>query len=369
MRAAILHDWLNQLGGAEEVLEVLHGMYPSAPILTSIYDRARMPQAWQSWDIRSSWMDRLPAVHRRHQPYLPLFALAWAMRRTPPDADLVLSNKSGFCIGARTGNTPHVCYCLAPSRYVFDLQAYAANESIPKPAMPVLAALNIGLRRWERAAAQRVTQFVAISTEIQSRIKKYYGRDSVIIYPPVDVDKYWRKAAQPGGVGDGFFLIVSRLLPYKRIDLAIQACNQLGLPLVIAGAGRDEARLRAMAGPTVKLLGRVSDETLAELLNACRGFIFPGLEDFGIAPIHAMACGKPVIAFAGGGSLDTVKDGVTGILFDNLSADSLAAAIRKFSDVTFAPDLIRGHAEQFSVARFERELVKIISETLRKAGN
>lgn len=369
MRAAILHDWLNQLGGAEEVLEVLHGMYPSAPILTSIYDRARMPQAWQSWDIRSSWMDRLPAVHRRHQPYLPLFALAWAMRRTPPDADLVLSNKSGFCIGARTGNTPHVCYCLAPSRYVFDLQAYAANESIPKPAMPVLAALNIGLRRWERAAAQRVTQFVAISSEIQNRIKKYYGRDSVIIYPPVDVDKYWRKAAQPGGVGDGFFLIVSRLLPYKRIDLAIQACNQLGLPLVIAGAGRDEARLRAMAGPTVKLLGRVSDETLAELLNACRGFIFPGLEDFGIAPIHAMACGKPVIAFAGGGSLDTVKDGVTGILFDNLSADSLAAAIRKFSDVTFAPDLIRGHAEQFSVARFERELVKIISETLRKAGN
>lgn len=361
MRAAILHDWLNQLGGAEEVLEVLHGMYPSAPILTSIYDRARMPQAWQSWDIRSSWMDHLPAVHRRHQPYLPLFAAAWAMRRTPPDADLILSNKSGFCIGARTGSAPHVCYCLAPSRYVFDLQAYAANESIPKPAMPVLAALNIWLRRWERAAAQRVTRLVAISSEIQSRIKKYYGRESVIIYPPVDVDKYWRKS---GGVGDGFFLIVSRLLPYKRIDLAIQACNQMGLRLVIAGAGRDEARLRAMAGPTVKLLGRVSDETLAELLNTCRAFIFPGLEDFGIAPIHAMACGKPVIAYAGGGSLDTVKDGQTGILFDNLSVDSLAAAIRKFYDVTFAPDLIRGHAEQFSVGRFKRELSEVIERVI-----
>lgn len=362
MRAAILHDWLNQLGGAEEVLEVLHDMYPSAPILTSIYDRARMPQAWQSWDIRSSWMDNLPAVHSRHQPYLPLFAAAWAMRRTPPDADLILSNKSGFCIGARTDGAPHVCYCLAPSRYVFDLRAYAANESIPKPAMPVLAALNIWLRRWERAAAQRVSRLVAISSEIQSRIKKYYGRESVIVYPPVDVDKYWRKS---GGVGDGFFLIVSRLLPYKRIDLAIQACNQMGLPLVIAGAGRDEARLRALAGPTVKLLGRVSDETLAELLNTCRAFIFPGLEDFGIAPIHAMACGKPVIAFAGGGSLDTVKDGQTGILFDNLSVDSLAAAIRKFYDVTFAPDLIRGHAEQFSVGRFKRELSEVVLGTVR----
>lgn len=363
MRAAILHDWLNQLGGAEEVLEVLHGMYPSAPILTSIYDRSRMPQAWQNWDIRSSWMDRLPAVHRRHQPYLPLFALAWGMRQTPPDADLILSNKSGFCIGARAGNTPHLCYCLAPSRYVFDLPAYAANESIPKPAMPVLGALNIWLRRWEREAAQRVTQLVAISSEIQRRIKTYYGRDSVIIYPPVDVDKYWRKTAQPGGgVGDGFFLIVSRLLPYKRIDLAIQACNQLGLPLVIAGAGRDEARLRAMAGPTIKLLGRVSDENLAELLNTCRAFIFPGLEDFGIAPIHAMACGKPVIAFAGGGSLDTVVPNTTGILFTEHKVESLAQAIQKFYDVTFAPDLIRGHAEQFSVPRFKRELTEVIAK-------
>lgn len=201
MRVAILHDWLNQLGGAEEVLEVSDDMYPSAPILTSIYDRPRMPQAWAKLGY-SQFVDGSPAVHRRHQPYLPLFALAWAMRRTPPDADLILSNKSGFCIGARAGNTPHVCYCLAPSRYVFDLQAYAANESIPKPVMPVLAALNIWLRRWERTAAQRVTQLVAISSEIQSRIKKYYGRDSVIVYPPVDVDKYWRKAG--GGVGDGF---------------------------------------------------------------------------------------------------------------------------------------------------------------------
>lgn len=361
-RIAILHDWLNQRGGAEDVLTDLHRMCPDSPVFTSIYDRERMPADMQAWDIRSSWMDRLPGIHRRHQPYLWLFAVGWGLRRLPAGFDLVLSNKSGFCILADTRGAPHVCYCLAPSRYVFEFDTYAARERIPAAAMPVLRAMNVALRAWERRAAASVTQFVAISTEIQRRIADYYGRDSVVIHPPVDTAKYWQGDFKPTG---DYALIVSRLLPYKRIDLAIEACRRIGMRLLIAGTGRDEARLRRMAGSGATLLGWVPDADLAGLINGCRVFIFPGLEDFGIAPVHAMACGKPVIAFAGGGSLDTVVDGQTGLLFKELTADSLTDALGRFNDVTFAPGPIRAHAERFSTRRFERELSALLEDVAR----
>lgn len=363
MRLAILHDWLNQRGGAEDVLADLHRMYPEAPILTSIYDRERMPEEWRAWDVRSSWMDRLPGIHRRHQPYLWLFAAGWGLRTLPDGFDLVLSNKSGFCILANTRGAPHVCYCLAPSRYVFEFDTYAARERIPRAALPVLRAANVVLRAWERRAAASVTQFVAISSEIRRRISDYYGRDAVVIHPPVDTDKYWRGGFCPSG---DYALIVSRLLPYKRIDLAIEACRRVGLRLVVAGAGRDESRLRSLAGAGVTLLGWVPDEELAGLINGCRMFLFPGLEDFGIAPVHAMACGKPVIAFAGGGSLDTIVDGGTGLHFKELTADSMVSALRRFDDVTFAPGPIRAHAERFNTRRFERELGSLLEDVARQ---
>ncbi len=358
MAIALVHDWLNQLGGAEDVLVELHRLFPKAPIYTSIYDRQRMPAEWQNWDIRSSWMDRLPRVHQMHQPYMPLYAATFAGMRIPDEYDLVLSNKSAFCIGVRVGSQArHVCYCLTPTRFTFDFAAYAKRESIPGPAKAILPAFNAVLRAWERQAARRVTRFIAISREVRQRIRAHYGRESDLIYPPVQVTKY-----TVSHECDGYFLIVSRLLPYKRIDLAIDACNRLGLPLLIAGDGRDRPRLERMAGPTVKLLGRVDDETLSRLLARCRAFIFPGLEDFGIAPIQAMACGKPVIAFAGGGSLDTVIDGVTGLLFREPTADALGAALSAFERATFAPAAIRAHAEKFSAERFQREMTQALRE-------
>lgn len=371
MKVALVHDWLNQLGGAEDVLETLHEMFPAAPVFTSIYDRARMPQAWQGWDIHGSWMDKLPAVYRKHQPYMPVFAATWANYRLPSDYDVIISNKSAFCMGAKSANpnVRHICYCLTPTRFIYDFDSYAARERIPAVAKPMLRLMNAVLRGWERRAAQRVHTFIAISREVQARIKAYYNRDSVIIYPPVDTQKFGGAAlnetdAQGAQTQDAPFFIASRLLPYKRIDLAIETLGPLGLPLLIAGAGRDRERLDQLAAPypNVKLLGRVSDAELGRLLNQCRAFIFPGLEDFGIAPIQAMACGKPVIAFAGGGALDTVIEGKTGILFKQQTRESLQNALAKFSEVRFAPVEIRAHAEMFSIARFKQQILEITND-------
>jgi glycosyltransferase involved in cell wall biosynthesis len=215
-----------------------------------------------------------------------------------------------------------------------------------------LRGLNRVLRRWEVSASRRVSTFIAISLEVQQRIKAHYGRESEIIYPPVRVEDF--AVSQRS---DDFYLIVSRLLPYKRIDLAIQTFNELGLPLVIAGTGRDDARLRRMAGSNVKLMGWVDDATRRDLLSRCKAFVFPGLEDFGIAPIHALACGKPVIAYARGGALDTVIDGITGVLFDRQAISSLTQAVTRLAGLTFKPDEIRAHAEKFSTARFKKELL------------
>lgn len=356
MNIALIHDWLNQLGGAEDVLDTLHSMFPAAPIYTSIYDREHMPASWRAWNIRPSWIDRMPAIHKRHQPYMPLFALAWSKVRIAGEYDTLLSNKSAFCIGAR-GLHPqvkHICYCLTPTRFTYDFAAYAQRERIPAGASTILRAMNHALRDWETKAAQRVTHFIAISREVQTRIQKFYGRDSTIIYPPVEMPKQERgvKEQESGN----FYLIVSRLLPYKRIDLAIEACAKLKVPLVIAGAGRDHDRLAALIArqpnANVKLMGRVDDATLHELLTRCKAFIFPGHEDFGIAPIRAMAYGKPVIAFAAGGALDTVIDGETGTLFHQQTVESLMEAMQKDCGVTFAPVYIRRHAEQFSTQRF-----------------
>ncbi len=300
---------------------------------------------------------------------MPLFAWVWSRYRVPREHEIILSNKSAFCIGARgqNTNTKHICYCLTPTRFTYDYSAYAQRENIPSGAATILRAVNSMLMRWETNAAQRVTHFIAISREVQQRIKLHYNRESIVIYPPVDIP------AQPTAVishqsPDDFHLIVSRLLPYKRVDLAIEACAQLNVPLVIAGEGRDRARLEALTArypnANIKLMGRVDDATLRELLANCKAFIFPGFEDFGIAPIRAMAYGKPVIAFAAGGALDTIVDGETGTLFHEQSVESLCDAIAKNFRVTFAPVHIRQHAEQFSKERFVAEMSEFLANHL-----
>jgi glycosyltransferase involved in cell wall biosynthesis len=360
MHLALVHDWLNQIGGAEDVLETLVGMFPGAPIYTSMHWREGMPTAYRAWDIRPSWMDHLPGIYRHHQPYLPLYPLTFS-RLDLSGYDLVLSNKSGFCHGVQTGETVHVCYCLTPTRYVWNFETYAAQEAIPPAIKVILRPLVALLRRWDYQAAQRVNHFVAISREVQKRIRRYYHRDATVIHPPVDVNRF-----QPASAHDDYYLIVSRLIPYRRVDLAVQAFNRLGLPLTIAGDGRDRSRLEGQAGSNITFLGHVPDEELPDLFARCRAYVLPGTEDFGIAPVQAQAAGRPVIAYAGGGAHDTVVEGDTGFFFYEPTPEALAAAVRAFDPDAISPRACRAHAERFAVEVFRDELSRFIQEKVAK---
>ncbi|MCA9883798.1 MAG: glycosyltransferase [Anaerolineae bacterium] len=354
MKLALVHDWLNQVGGAEDVLATLVEMYPQSPIYTGLYAPEVMPDFYRDWDIHTLWIDKLPGIHNHHQPYLPVYPPAWGGLKLE-GYDVILSNKSGFCHGLQFDpqQSVHVCYCLAPTRYVWQLDAYIAREGLGKPAEMVLRPLVNWLKRWDYDAAQRVTHFIAISTEIQERIKSYYDRESVIIYPPVETDRF--QPVAPEEVED-YFLIVSRLIPYKRIDLAVQAATRLNVPLKIGGKGRDMERLRAMAGPSVEFLGFVPDDELPTLMAKAKAFIFPGLEDFGITPVQAEAAGRPVIAYGAGGALDTVIPGMTGEHFAELTVDSLAEVMANFDASHYDPQTIRQHALKFDVGVFDAQI-------------
>jgi len=358
-RIALVHDWLNQIGGAEDVLETLVGMFPGSPVYTSMYWRGGMPAGYRDWDIRTTWMDRLPGIYRHHQPYLPLYPAAFA-RLDLSDHDLVLSNKSGFCHGVHTGDAFHICYCLAPTRYVWNFEDYAAREALPVALKAALRPLIAVLRRWDYRAAQRVDRFIAISREIRKRIRRYYQRDAFVIHPPVNSRRF-----HPSSEREDYYLIVSRLIPYKRIDLAVRAFNQLQRPLLIAGVGRDREALEALAGPTVTFLGYVPDEELPRLFARCRAYILPGVEDFCIAPVQAQAAGRPVIAYGAGGALDTVIDGDTGTFFHRQAPEALAEAVRAFDPSSVDPDVCRANAERFDVAVFQEKLVQFVREQMK----
>jgi glycosyltransferase involved in cell wall biosynthesis len=360
MRLALVHDWLNQIGGAEDVLETLAEMFPNAPVYTSMYWPEKMNPAYRAWDIRTTWMDRLPGIYRHHQPYLSLYPMAFAGLNLS-GYDLVLSNKSGFCHGVRTGGATHICYCLAPTRYVWDFEAYAAREALPPAIRTTLRPLVAVLRRWDYRSAQRVDHFVAISHEIQARIQHYYHRDSIIIHPPVDTGRF-----KPAAAHEDYYLIVSRLIPYKRIDLAVRAFNQLGLPLVIAGDGRDREPLEALAGPTVTFLGYAPEADLPDLFARCKAAILPGIEDFAITPVQAQAAGRPVIARGAGGALDTVVAGKTGVFFRDPTPEALAEAVREFDVNDIDPRACVRNAARFDTQVFKRQLSAFIDKVTRK---
>jgi len=356
MKIALVHDWLNQIGGAEDVLDKLLSYYPDAPLYTSIYDRPKMPQHWQQHDFRTLFLDRLPGIYRQHQRYLPLYPLAWGALDLSA-YDVVLSNKSGFCHGVRVGdNTLHICYCLAPTRYVWQFQSYAARENLGRAARWGVQSLLPWLRHWDKRAADRVHHFIAISSDIQARIEQYYGRESVIIYPPVDVVERFAPVPQQ----EDYFLSLGRLIPYKRVDLIVEACTRLNLPLKVGGVGRDMEKLKAIAGPSVEFLGFVPDQDLPGLFARCKAFVFPGLEDFGITPVQAQAAGRPVIAFAGGGALDTVIEGKTGVLFREQTVKSLMEALQGFDADAFDPQTIRQHALQFDSSVFKQKITSYV---------
>jgi len=364
-KIALVHDWLNQNGGAENVLEEFVSLFPGAPVYTSMYAPEKMPDTYREWPIQTSFMQRLPGVTRYHQPYLPFYPLAFA-RTDLREYDLVLSNKSGFCHGIQAGGKGqrpiHICYCLTPTRFLWLYEQYREREQINGLADRLLQPLLALLRRWDRAVAQNVDHFVAISTEIQQRIKNIYGRESVVIHPPVDTTYF--QPDPTGHVGD-YYLIVGRLIPYKRVDLAVEAFSHLpNEKLIVIGDGRDLEELSAQSGPNVTFLGRQSREKVLELLQGCKAFIFPGLEDFGIAPVEAMSVGRPVIAFAGGGALDTVVPGITGELFAQQDVESLLTTLQNFDAMSYDPVACRQQAERFSTENFRHKLLTFVEQKL-----
>jgi glycosyltransferase involved in cell wall biosynthesis len=358
MRVAIVHDYLNQYGGAERVLEALHALYPDAPVYTSIYDAEAMPAIYATWDIRTSWMQALPGWKRLFRHYMPLYPSAFESFDFS-EYDLIISSSSAFAKGIiPPPHAHHICYCHTPMRFAWRTESYVEREQMSAPQRGILSILLTYVRLWDVLSSERVDTFIANSHEVASRIRRYYRRDAVVVPPPVEMGTY---TPQPP---EDFYLAGGRLIPYKRIDLVVRAFTALKLPLVVFGEGRDRVALEAIAGPNVTFVGRVTEEERCDLFARCRAFIFPGEEDFGITPLEAMSLGRPVIAFARGGALDTVIDGVTGRFFDEPTAAAVAAAVAASRYDKYDPLRIRQHAEGFSREVFQRRMQAVIDDAI-----
>ncbi|PZE20821.1 glycosyltransferase [Paenibacillus xerothermodurans] len=364
MKVALVHDYLNQYGGAERVLECFMDLFPEAPVYTIISDLSKMPERFRQAKIHNSFVQNIPFSRTQYKKMLGLFPLA-VEQFDLRGYDLILSSSSAFAKGILTNPSQlHICYCHTPMRYVWDLY-HQYMEEISNPLFKkVLPFILHRIRNWDQISSHRVDHYISNSHNVSRRISKYYKRESHVIHPPVAVDRF-----QPTDQEEDYFLIVSRLIPYKRIDLVIEVFNRLKLPLVIIGDGYDRDRLKKLAGPTVTMLGYQSDETITEYYAKCKAFILAGEEDFGITPLEAQANGKPVIAFGKGGALETVVEGKTGVFFHEHSIASLAEAVEHFHTLYFDPQFIRRHADQFNERRFKQQISNFIIAALDQKGD
>lgn len=348
MRVALVHDYLTQFGGAERVLLALMELFPNAPVFTLVHDQKSMIGSFDQSRVRTSFLQRLPGA-RRHHRFFPLLMPLAIEQFDFSGFDVVLSDSHSFGKGIVTGpDTMHISYCFTPIRYAWDDSHRYVREFSSGPLLHHLAPIALSyIRLWDYYAAQRVDSYITLSKFVARRIKKYYGRESVVIPPPINVELF--DVAQNSG---NYFLIVSRLVPYKRIDLAIDACEKLKVPLKIVGTGSEENELRRRAGKWTEFLGFVPEAELATVYGGAKALLFPQEEDFGITPLEAAACGKPTIAYKAGGALETVVEGRTGLFFDKQDVDCLINAMLYFSDMVWNPVNIRQHAELFRRNRF-----------------
>ncbi|TFE27274.1 glycosyltransferase [Cohnella luojiensis] len=365
LRVAIVHDYLNQMGGAERVVSVLHRMFPQAPIYTTVADRNKLLPELKDADIRTTWMQKIPGILKRYKHFFWLYPFAVRFLNLQ-GYDLVISSSSAYSKGVVVkGKTVHICYCHTPMRFAWDFSTYMEGSEISAIQKWLAKWAMLPLRIWDKTTSLKIHHMIANSTVVQHRIESCYGRKAEVIFPPVDVSRFQISDADPGD----YFLVVSRLVSYKRIDLAVEACTKIGKPLIIIGEGPDRKRLESLAGPTVTFMGRLPDDQVAYYMQHCRGFLFPGIEDFGITPLEANASGRPVVAFKGGGALDTIVPGVNGIFFDLQTADSLATALMDMDQTSWDPLTIRNHAEQFSVSIFIRTLFQYIDNNRKEFNN
>jgi glycosyltransferase involved in cell wall biosynthesis len=355
MRLAIVHDYLIQMGGAERVVAAMAEAFPSAPIITSVTDTNRLLPELRDRRIENTWMDALPGIRKHFKKYFMLYPAAFRSLR-PVDADVTWISSSGFAKWVPLSRkTISLCYCYTPPRFLWEPDNYLSHE-IANAALRGFVRCSVSLlRKSDYRRAQKIQHFIAISRCVQQRIRTFYQRDSHVIHPPVNVQRFEIKTEV-----DDHYLVLSRLVGYKRIDRAVRAFNLLRKRLVIVGEGPDRKRLQQMAGPTIYFVGGVSDNEAKRYLERCRGLILPDQEDFGIASVEAQACGKPVIALAAGGALETIIPEQTGILFANPTVQSLVDAVERAERIEWDPYRIRKNAERFNKDVFLRETTEFI---------
>ena len=367
-KVALVHDWLNGMRGGEKCLEVLCEIFPEAHLYTLFHQKGKLSPTIEAMDIRSSWLRRLPLVRRKYRYYLPLMPRAIeSLDLRKYDLVISLSHCVAKGVCPREGAV-HLCYCFTPMRYVWDMYEQYFGEGRGGIASKVMPFFAKKLRRWDVTASDRVSRFIAISDHVRKRISRCYSRDADLIYPPVDCEKF-----QPSGDAGDYYLIVSAFAPYKRVDIAVEAFRRSGRRLKIVGSGQNEAELRALSADNVEFLGWRSDEEIAKLYSGCRAFIFPGEEDFGITPLEAQACGRPVIAYRKGGALETVVapddfDGrkPTGLFFEEQSPEALNAAIEEFErEDIFDPQAARENALRFDRSVFKEQMRNYIYNYLQ----
>ena len=363
MKTALVHDYLAQAGGAERVVAAFHSMFPAAPLYTSVYDAKATLPAFENMDIRASFLQRWPFSSRRfHKLALAYYPAAFE-RFDFTGYDLVLSSSSSFAKGVVTPpEACHICYCHTPSRFIWRQQEYLGQSKSSRLMLGMAGSVISGLRSWDVESAQRPDYFVANSYNVARRIRKFYRRDvAAVIHPPVETANF---APAPASEVGGHFLVVSRLLNYKRVDLAVEACNRLQAPLRVVGIGPDLPALKRLAGPTVQFLGRLSDKEVAQELARCKALIFPGEEDCGLTPVECMASGRPVVAYGAGGALETVVEGETGVFFREQAVDAVAAALEEVGRLPFSPAALQSHAAGFDTRVFEARLRRLIDEAM-----
>ncbi|OGZ35580.1 MAG: glycosyl transferase [Candidatus Portnoybacteria bacterium RIFCSPLOWO2_01_FULL_43_11] len=358
MKVALVHDYLNQYGGAERVLEALCQIFPEAPIYTLLYDKKKTGRAFENRKIHTSFLQKIPWLKTHHRSFLMLMPLA-IEQFDLSEYDLVISDSASFAKGVITKpKTVHICYCHTPTRYAWDDSHKYIEEfgysSVVKRIIPFF--MNY-IRLWDEMAAQRVDEFITNSHFVANRIKKYYHREAVVIHPPVKTNLF-----NISSNTDDYFLMVGRFLPYKRFDLAIEAFNRLGWPLKIVGDGPQKIQLKKKAKDNIEFTGLVSDEKLKNFYTHCRAFIFPQEEDFGIAPAEAMSAGRPVIAYRAGGVLEIIKEGTTGLFFDKQTPECLIETLKKFRSSDFDSQTIRQHALQFNEEVFKNKIRDFINK-------
>ena len=362
---ALVHDFLAQAGGAERVVAALHALFPTAPLYTSVYDPKATLPCFAAMDVRTSFLQRpLLSSRRFHKLALGLYPLAFEQFDLT-GYSLVISSSSSFAKGVITGpETCHICYCHTPARFAWRQHDYLQQSRLTRLLSPWMSGMISGLRRRDFDSAQRVDYFVANSHHVAGRIRKFYRREvDAVIHPPVETGRFTPAPADE--VGD-HFLVVSRLIGYKRIDLAIEACNRLGVPLRIIGDGPEYHALKRRAGPTVRFLGKIPDAEVAREFARCRALIFPGEEDFGLTPVECMASGRPVVAYGRGGALETVTPGKTGLFFDAQTPESLMEALKAVSSLRVVPEELQAEAFRFDSSVFAARMSAFVAEAVEK---